>query len=136
LVPPLTQVERLYIEMLRSIDEEAKKNIKLWNELSVSDNYEFGASLCRSDAKIVPSRTVMGTADSVLPSICPPGSVKVGDFHTHGRDGQRGPSGLDVAKASAMPSVMFYVGTPCHGIVRWDFVLGALEQVMLEDCRR
>lgn len=111
--------------MHSSIDRAAITTLQYYNPASIRDNREFGGSICST----APDRYYasfpnegIGYSDTVIPTGCGPG-VRVGDYHTHARDGNDGFSGPDIERANNDHVGDFYmhyfVATPCGRIYKY-----------------
>jgi hypothetical protein len=84
---------------------------------------EIGGSICRRGRRYYAGPMAVGTADSVEAPSCFVGDERVGDVHTHGRNGNRGgPSGPDVtfANSPANSRVVFYLIDPVDNMFTYQ----------------
>lgn len=101
------------------MDKTAVEVLRKYNPTSILLNREVAGSLCRRPTgavfETVPNINFTFT-DTVVASTCPSESEWIGRYHTHGRDGNDGMSGVDVQNADAAPGKAWYVATPCGNI--------------------
>jgi uncharacterized protein DUF4329 len=118
-----------------NLDAAAIKALDEWNSWSVTLDQEFGGHLCRGGATIVASRPNVGSAETVTPSDCDAGTTPVGRYHTHGRYGNRGPSGPDLLNAELLLDLVFYVESPCNSIHAWQGLRSENKIATLRACQ-
>lgn len=125
---------------LAQIDAVAVKTLCDWNQLSVRFDREFAGHLCwhqQRGLSVSPPR--MGSPDTVQnPSLCAPDENPVGQYHTHGRYSNDGPSGVDVDAADRypIPDFPFYVATPLNRIHRYQGPNARNRQMIIGSCQQ
>ncbi len=67
------------------------------------------------------------------PVVCR-GGTTAGRYHTHGANGNQGPSGPDIVNANNLPGVPFHVETPCGSIVKFTGPNAAANQETIRMC--
>lgn len=97
--------------------------LQYFNPLSIERNREYGGRICETVAnRFVPSVPAAndGFSDTVLPSACPGQTSEAGRYHTHARFGGSGLSSQDATNAQALPSIPWFVASPCGGIYEYS----------------
>lgn len=120
-----------------ALDATAIRALDEANYWSLKINREYAGHLCRTvgDEYEWSDPNFGRFADEVIPSNCRKGTEPVGRYHTHGRDGQQGPSDIDISNANALPKLVFYVITPCYSVHSWQGPNAAFNQRTLRGCK-
>lgn len=100
------------------VERIAIRTLCEFNQLSVDLDREFGGQICRRDGAVFAMAPRMGAPDQVFPSVCAKPDLAVGEYHTHARNGNEGPSGNDAVRANSFPFPL-YVSSPSGVVYRY-----------------
>jgi RHS repeat-associated protein len=114
----------------QTLTEAVIAALKGYDVPSISVNAELSDSICEyPDGKLIYTVPSMGGNASSIPSTCPPGTTRVGDYHTHAAydphydnenfspADRKFANNASVAAGHAVPN---FVGTPAGAIKRFD----------------